>query len=121
MDWDEESGERILRNYKNRTVRATAAERADKGIQGQEQPTDLDINEKLDNIKTEFQLQFKKLRGHVAEEMAKMTTKLTEELSQAREQLTQAYRELEDTRLQLQAMKEAYEGPFVRPSYANVT
>ncbi len=57
----------------------------------------------------------------MAEEIAKMTTKLTEELLQAREQLTQACCELEDTRLQLQAMKEAYEGPFVRPLYANVT
>ena len=56
IDWDKESGERILRNHKNRTVRATAAERADKGIRGQEQPADLDINEKLDNIKMEFQL-----------------------------------------------------------------
>jgi hypothetical protein len=74
----------------------------------------------LDIIKTEFQLQFKKLRDYVAEEMAKMTAQLTEELSQAREQLTQARHELEDTRLQLQVMKEAQGTPPVRPAYADV-
>ncbi len=50
------------------------------------------FNNKLDIIKTEFQPQFRKLGDHVAEEMAKMTVQLTEELSQAREQLTQARR-----------------------------
>ncbi len=79
---------------------------------------------KLDTINAEVQLQFRKLRGPVAEKiakkMAKMTTQLTEELSHAREQLTQARRELEDTRLQLQTMKEAQEAPLVRPAYADV-
>ncbi len=62
MDWDEESSERILRNYKNRRVQATAAERADKEIQGLEQPEDCNFNNKLDIIKAKFQLQFKKFR-----------------------------------------------------------
>ena len=52
--------------------------------------------------------------------MAKMTAQLTDELSQAREQLTQAGRELEDTRLQLQAMKEARGAPSVGLAHANV-
>jgi paraquat-inducible protein B len=105
MDWEEENSiERVLRNHKNRTVRATAAERADVEIRGAEQPADRDFNNKLDIIKAEVQMQLRKI---MAEEVAKMTAQLTEELSQAREQLTRACRELEDTRLQLQAMKEA--------------
>ncbi|KAL2194675.1 hypothetical protein P885DRAFT_79987, partial [Corynascus similis CBS 632.67] len=56
----------------------------------------------------------------IAKEMAKMTAQFTEELSLAREQLTQARYELEDTRLQLQAIKEARDGPFVRPAYADI-
>ncbi|KAK4118575.1 hypothetical protein N657DRAFT_651129, partial [Parathielavia appendiculata] len=62
-------------------------------------------------------MQFKKI---IAEEVAKMTAQLTEELSQARDQLTRACRELEDTRLQLQAMKEAQEAPLVWPAYSDV-
>jgi hypothetical protein len=121
MDWEEEnSSERMLRNHKNRTIRAAAAERAGEGIQGQEQTADCNFENKLDTIKTEFQLQFEKLRDHMAEEMAKMTAQLTKELSQAREQLTQARRELEDTRLQLHAMNEAQEAPLARPAYADV-
>lgn len=85
MDWEEEnSSERMLRNHKSRPTRAAAAaERAGEGIRGLEQPADRDFNNKLDMIKAEFQLQFKKLRDHVAEEMAKMTAQLTEELSRA--------------------------------------
>ncbi|EAQ90174.1 hypothetical protein CHGG_06793 [Chaetomium globosum CBS 148.51] len=121
MDWEEENNsERMLRNHKNRTIRAAAAERAGEGIQGQEQPANCNFENKLDIIKTEFQLQFEKLRDHMAEEMAKKTAQLTEELSQAREQLIQARRELEDTRLQLHAMNEAQEAPPARPAYADV-
>jgi len=126
MDWDEESGERILRNHKNRRVQATAAERADEEIRGPEQPEDRDFNNKLDIIKAEFQLQFKKFRDQLVEETARMfRDQMAEEMAkftaQWTEQLTQARRELEDARLQLQAMKEAHEGPFVRPTYADVT
>jgi hypothetical protein len=67
----------VLRNHKNRTVRATAAERADEGIRSAQQPTDRDFNNKLDIIKAEVQMQFRKI---MAEEVAKMTAQLTEEL-----------------------------------------
>ncbi|KAK4119391.1 hypothetical protein N657DRAFT_551453, partial [Parathielavia appendiculata] len=92
MDWEEEnSTERVLRNHKNRTVRATAAERAaeraDEGIRGAEQPVDRDFTNKLGIIKAEVQMQIRKI---MTEEVAKMTAQLTEELSQAREQLTRA-------------------------------
>jgi cell division septation protein DedD len=129
MDWDEEnSSERTLRNHENRTIQATAAERAGEEIRCPEQPEDSNFNNKLDIINAEVQMQFRKLRDQVAEEiakeiakeMAKMTAQLTEELSQARERLTQARRELEDTRLQLQAMKETQEAPVVRPAYADI-
>ena len=63
MDWDEEnSSERISRNHKNRTVQATAAERAGEGNRCPEQPEDRDFNNKLDVINAEFQMQFRKLR-----------------------------------------------------------
>ena len=129
MDWDEEnSSERISRNHKNRRVQATAAERAGEGNRYPEQPADGNFNNKLDIINAELRMQFRKLRDQVAEEiakeiakeMAKITAQLTEELSQAQEQLTQARRELEDTRLQLQAMKEVQEAPVVRPTYTDV-
>jgi paraquat-inducible protein B len=122
MDWEEEnSSERMLRNHKNRTIRVAAAERAaervDEGIRGTEQPADRDFNNKLDIIKAEVQMQLRKI---MAEEIAKVTAQLTEELSQAREQLTRACRELEDTRLQLQAIKEAQEVPLARPTYSDI-
>ena len=54
MDWEEEnSSERMLRNYKDRTIRAAAAERAGEGIRGLEQSADHDFNNKLDIIKAE--------------------------------------------------------------------
>ncbi len=126
IDWDKESGERILRNHKNRRVQATAAERADEEIRGLEQPEDRDFNNKLEIIKAEFQLQFKKFRDQLVEETARMfRDQMAEEMAkftaQWTEQLTQACRELEDARLQLQAMKEAYEAPLVRPTYTDVT
>ena len=53
MDWEEEnSSERMLRKHRNRTIRATAAERAAEEIRGLEQPVDRDFNNKLDIIKT---------------------------------------------------------------------
>ena len=88
----------MLRNHKNRTRRATAAKEPGEEFRGPEQPVDRDFNNKLDIIKAEFHLQFKELRDHVVEEMAKMTAQLTKELSQAREQLTQARNDLENTR-----------------------
>lgn len=129
MDWEEEnSSERTLRNHKNHTVQATAAERASEKIHCPEQPADRDFNNKLDIINAEIQMQFKKLRDQMAEEiakgiakeMAKTTAQFTKELSQAREQLIQARREIEDTRLQLQAIKDAPEAPSVRRAYADV-
>jgi hypothetical protein len=123
MNWEEEnSSERMLRNHKNSKIRTATAERAVEGIRGADQPADCDFNfnNKMDIIKTEFQNQFKKLRDYMVEEMAKVTTQFTTELSRAREQLTQAHRELEDTRLQLQAMKEPRGVSPTRPAYADV-
>jgi hypothetical protein len=42
----------------------------DEGIRGVEQPADRDFNNKLDIIKVEFQMQFRKI---IAEEVAKIT------------------------------------------------
>ena len=110
----------MLRNYKNRTIRVTAADKASEGTRGLEQPVDYDFNNKLDIIKAEFQLEFRKLGDQMAKEVAKMTAQLTQELSQAREELIQARSELELTRLQLHAITAAQGAPSARPAYTDV-
>jgi hypothetical protein len=76
MNWDEEnSSERTLRNHKNCTVQATAAERAGEEIRCPEQPEDSNFNNKLDIINAEVRMQFRKLRDQVAEEIAKEIAK----------------------------------------------
>ena len=121
MDWEEENGsDRVLRNDENLTIRAAAADDASEASRGPEQPVDRDFNKKLDIMKAEFQLEFRKLRDQMTKEVAKMTAQLAQELSQAREELTQARGELENTRLQLHAMAGAQGAPSVRPAYADV-
>ncbi|KAK0747282.1 hypothetical protein B0T21DRAFT_276326, partial [Apiosordaria backusii] len=90
LDWEEEnSSEKRLENNEDATIRAAAADEASEEIRGPGQHTDLDFNTKLDMIKAELQLEFRKLRDQMAEEVAKMTAHLTQELSQAREDLNQ--------------------------------
>ena len=121
MDWEEENdNEKMPRNHKNRTICVATADEASDETRGPEQATDQDINNKLDTIKEEFQMQFRKLKDHMTEEVAKMTAQLTQELAQAREELTQARSELEHTRLQLHAMTRAQEASSGRPAYADV-
>ena len=60
---------------------------------------DYEFNKRLDIMKAEFQLEFRKLRDLMAKEVAKMTAQLAQELSQAREDLSRARSELEYTRL----------------------
>jgi hypothetical protein len=121
MEWEEDNGsESAQRNHKNSTTRAAAADEVSVTVRGPEQPVDRDFNKKLDIMKAEFQLEFRKLRERMAEEVAKMTAQLAQELSQAREELTQARSELEHTRLQLHAMAGAQGAPSARPAYADV-
>jgi hypothetical protein len=65
-------------------------------------------------------MEFRKSKDHIAEEVAKMTTRLTQELAQTREELTQARSELEHTKLQLHVTTIAQEAPLSQPAYADV-
>ena len=49
---------------------------------------DYEFNKRLDIMKAEFQLEFRKLRDLIAKEVAKITAQLAQELSQAREDLS---------------------------------
>ncbi|EWZ79059.1 hypothetical protein FOWG_16777 [Fusarium oxysporum f. sp. lycopersici MN25] len=48
-----------------------------------------DLNKKIEAMKAEFQLQFTKLSDCMAEEVARATAQMAQELSQVRDQLTQ--------------------------------
>ncbi|RKK77247.1 hypothetical protein BFJ71_g16782 [Fusarium oxysporum] len=50
-----------------------------------------DFNKKIEAMKAEFQLEFTKLRDRMAEEVARATAQMAQELSQVRDQLTQVY------------------------------
>jgi hypothetical protein len=121
---EENDNEKITKNHKNRTICVAAADDASEETRGPEQAEDHDFDNKLDIIKAEVQMQFIKLKDHMAEEVAKITARLTQELSQAREELTQeltqARSELEHTRLQLQAMIKVQGTTSGRPAYADV-
>ena len=100
--------------------RCSSREASDE-TRGPEQATYQNFNNKLDTIKAEVQMQFRKLKDYIAEEVAKMTTaQLARELAQAREELTQGRSELEHTRLQLHAMTRAQGITPGRPAYADV-
>jgi hypothetical protein len=74
MDWEGENGSnRVLRNDKNLIIRATAADNTSKASHGPEQPIDRNFNKKLDIIKAEFQLEFRKIRDQITKEVAKIT------------------------------------------------
>jgi uncharacterized coiled-coil protein SlyX len=90
MDWEEENdNEKMPRNHKNRTIRvAVIADEASDETRDPKQATDQDFNNKLDTIMAEVQMQFRKLKDHMLEEVAKMTALLTQELAEAREELT---------------------------------
>lgn len=121
MDWEEESNiEKMPRNHKNRTIRVAAADEARDETRESEQTMDHDFNNKLNIMKAEIQTEFKKLKDHMAEEIAKMTAQLTQELAQAREELTQARSELEHTKIQLHTITRAQETPSGRPTYTDI-
>ncbi len=114
MDWEEEDGSEEVRRNDKDTNRATTADKASEANQGPGQMLDQDFSKKLDIMKSEFQLDFTKLRDRMTEEVAKMT------LSQAQEELSQACSELEHTRLQLHALTGAQGNLSVRIVYADV-
>jgi hypothetical protein len=72
----------------------------------------------MELMKTEFQLEFAKLRDRMAEEVTRTTVQMAQELSQVRE-LTLVCSELEQTRLQLDTLKNFHAARSPRQTYAD--
>jgi hypothetical protein len=74
MDWEEEHGsEKRQGNSEDATIHAAVANEASEETRRPGQYADIDFNTKLDIVRAEFQLEFRKLRDQMAEEVAKMT------------------------------------------------
>ncbi|KAK2926560.1 hypothetical protein FoTM2_013428 [Fusarium oxysporum f. sp. vasinfectum] len=58
-------------------------------VQSLKQLLEQDLNKKIEAMKAEFQLEFTKLSDRMAEEVARATAQMAQELSQVRDQLTQ--------------------------------
>ncbi|KAF5258403.1 hypothetical protein FOXYS1_11029, partial [Fusarium oxysporum] len=67
----------------------------------------------------QFQLEFTKLSDRIAEEVARATAQMAQELSQVRDQLTQVCGELEQTRLQLDMLNKSETPRSSVQSYAD--
>lgn len=77
MDREEDSrSERVQKNDRDYTIRMAAVEVISEAIRGPKQPIDNESNNKIDSIKEEFRLEFRKLRDQLVEEVAKMTASL---------------------------------------------
>lgn len=99
---EDESSE-ASRSYTRTRKRTTtkAADNMSEAIQCLKQLLEQDFNKKIKAMKTEFQLEFVKLKNCMAEEVTRSMSQMAQELAQVREQLTQACSELEQTRRQL--------------------
>lgn len=89
-------------------------------IQGQKQLLQQDFDKKMETMKAEFQLEFKKLSDRMVEEVARTTAQVAQELSQVREQLTQVCSELEQTRLRLDTLTNTHATRSPSQTYADV-
>ncbi|EXM15014.1 hypothetical protein FOTG_16631 [Fusarium oxysporum f. sp. vasinfectum 25433] len=79
----------------------------------------VDLNKKIEAMRAEFQLEFTKLSDCMAEEVARATAQMAQELSQIRDQLTQVCGELEQTRLQLDMLNKTETPRSSVQSYAD--
>ncbi|RKK06997.1 hypothetical protein BFJ66_g12449 [Fusarium oxysporum f. sp. cepae] len=70
MEWQEEAGGMV------------------EAVQSLKQLLEQDLNKKIEAMKAEFQLEFTKLSDRMAEEVARATAQMAQELSQVRDQLT---------------------------------
>ncbi|EGU88694.1 hypothetical protein FOXB_00787 [Fusarium oxysporum f. sp. conglutinans Fo5176] len=107
MEWQEEGETSEGALGQNRVRKQTAPKSAGgmvEAIHSLKQLLEQDFNKKIESMKAEFQLEFTKLRDHMAEEVARATAQMAQELSQVRDQLTQVCGELEQIRLQLDTL-----------------
>jgi molecular chaperone GrpE (heat shock protein) len=92
MEWQEE-GE-TSEGARKQTAPKSAGGMVE-AVQSLKQLLEQDLNKKIEAMKAEFQLEFTKLSDRMAEEVARATAQMAQELSQVRDQLTQVCGELE--------------------------
>jgi hypothetical protein len=110
MEWQEEGETSEGALGPNRARKQTASKSsggAVEAIQSLRQLLEQDFNKKIESMKTEFQLEFAKIRDRMADEVTRATAQMAQELSHVRDQLTQVHSELEQTRLQLDSLSKA--------------
>jgi hypothetical protein len=88
-------------------------------VQSLKQLIEQDFNKKIEVMKAEFQLEFTKLRDHMAEEVTRATAQRAQELSQVRDQPAQVCGELEQTRLQLDTLNKTETSQSLVQTYAD--
>ncbi|KAL9561342.1 hypothetical protein ACKAV7_014697 [Fusarium commune] len=122
MEWQEE-GETSEGALGQNRVRKQAVPKPAGGmveaVQCLKQLLEQDLNKKIEAMKAEFQLEFTKLSDRIAEEVARATTQMAQELLQVRDQLTQVCGELEKTRLQLDMLNKTETPRSLAQSYAD--
>ncbi|KAF4340375.1 hypothetical protein FBEOM_5705, partial [Fusarium beomiforme] len=92
MEWQEEGETSEGAPGQNRARKQAAPKSAGgmvEAVQSLKQLLEQDLNKKIEAMKTEFQLEFTKLSDRMAEEVARATAQMAQELSQVRDQLTQ--------------------------------
>ncbi|KAK2922416.1 hypothetical protein FoTM2_017772 [Fusarium oxysporum f. sp. vasinfectum] len=122
MEWQEE-GETSEGALGQNRARKQAAPKSAGGmveaVQSLKQLLEQDLNKKIEAMKAEFRLEFTKLSDRMAEEVARATAQMAQELSQVRDQLTQVCGELEQTRLQLDMLNKTETPRSSVQSYAD--
>jgi ABC-type transporter Mla subunit MlaD len=110
MEWQEEGETSEGTLGQNRARKQTAPKSSGgvvEAVQSLKQVLEQDFNKKIEAMKAEFQREFTKLRDRMAEEVARATAQMAQELSQVRDQLTQVCGELEQVRLQLDTLNKS--------------
>jgi hypothetical protein len=121
-EWEEEQESSKGASSRNRPKKRTTPKAAGsiiEAIQGLKQLLQQDFNKKMEIMKAEFQLEFTKLRDHMAEEVTRTTAQIAQELSQVRGQLTQVCSELAQSRLQSDIMNNAHAARSPNQTYAD--
>ncbi|KAG7430654.1 hypothetical protein Forpi1262_v008277 [Fusarium oxysporum f. sp. raphani] len=122
MEWQEEGETSEGAPGQNRARKQAAPKSASgmvEAVQSLKQLLEQDLNKKIEAMKAEFQLEFTKLSDRMAEEVARATAQMAQELSQVRDQLTQVCGELEQTRLQLDMLNKTETPRSSVQSYAD--
>jgi hypothetical protein len=122
MEWQEEGETSEGALGQNRARKQTAPKSSGgvvEAVQSLKKLLEQDFNKKIEGMKVELQLEFTKLRDHMAEEATRATAQMAQELSQVRDQLTQVCGELEQTRVQLEMLSKTETPRSSVQSYAD--